>query len=99
MNTENQRIFDAAIKEANANQDEVIKDTFKACTSDYELQKAYKVLVDGIALSAATVTTKFFALGGTHDNLDTVGLKWFDERITTLNTLFADAGQRFAMVH
>ena len=44
MNTKNQRIFDAAIKEANANQDEVIKDAFKACTSDYELQKAYKVL-------------------------------------------------------
>ena len=99
MNTKNQKIFDAAIKEANANQDEVIKDAFKACTSDYELQKAYKVLVDGLTLSAATVTNKFLEMGGQHEKLDTVGLKWFDERIETLNTLFADAGQRFATVH
>lgn len=99
MNTKNQRIFDAAIKEANANQDEIFKDAFKACKSAIELQITYKVLVDGITLAGAKVTSKFLEMGGQREKLDAVGLQWFDERIETLNTLFADAGQAFATVH
>ena len=99
MNQEQKSKFEAQTKLAIDNVHADIKSEFSSCTTLTELQDIYKGAMDATCLAIEALLKLYLSFDGEIDAFQEVGQKWLDDCADSINTMYADAAQRFVTVH
>ncbi len=99
MNQEQKSKFEAQTKSAIDNVHADIKSEFSSAATLKELQELYKGAMDATGMAIEALLKLYLSFDGEIEAFQEVGQKWLDDCADSINTMYADADQRFVTVH
>ena len=100
MNDIKMHIFLDAIKSSEESSDAVVKTMFSGCTNKEQLQNVYSGIKDAIGALRPFICNQFMKRKlGEFEDAEAFCNKWAEGRLDSLNTMYSEAEQRFAMTH